>query len=430
LKQTPRSIAFRIIEKVTAPGHLTVKDQLSAFFAAHDLSPRDKTLVTELAYGVARRLNTLDWHIARCSDFGEIKRSLRNILRLGAYQLLYLDKVPVYAAIDESVEMAKKAGAKSAGFVNAVLRRIAREKAGRPEELCAERVQSLSVRYSFPVWLIRRWQGELGDRELEAFCAASNERPALSLRINTLRIRPAECAALLAEKGVEFEQCAHPLVLRVRSSIVSDELNEFFNNGYFFVQDEATVRVVDLLGPLPGERILDLCAAPGGKSTYCAQLMRDQGSVVAVDVNPRRMKMMGENIARMGTTIVRPETADVLTLRETGGAERYDRVLLDAPCSNQGVLAKRVEARWRLREGDISRMASLQQQMLAAAAPFVKPDGVLVYSTCSIDREEDESVVERFLGTHRHYSLEKMFKTWPHSDKIDGAFAARFRRLT
>ena len=152
--------------------------------------------------------------------------------------------------------------------------------------------------------------------------------------------------------------------------------------------------------------------------------------VAAVDSNPKRVKMLKENIQRMGASIVRPYTADILRLRGTGGMRDFDRVLLDAPCSNQGVLSKRVEARWRLQPEDIPRLAELQLRMLTAAARLVKPKGALVYSTCSVDRDEDEAVVERFLRSHKNYSLEKMFKTWPHSDKIDGAFAARFTRAT
>jgi 16S rRNA (cytosine967-C5)-methyltransferase len=431
MKHTPRSIALHIIEKVLASRGLTVKEQLTDAFSAHELPPRDKALATELAYGVLRNLTMLDWHIARCSDYGTIKRPVNHILRLGAYQLLCMDKVPAYAAINESVQMAKRTSAKSAGFVNAVLRKIqGRRDRQVPESAFPGRTGYLAARYSFPEWMIRRWELQLGGSDLEAFCAASNERPPLSVRVNLLRVREDDFKKLLEERGVAYERGAHPLVLTLRSSVYAAELSDIFDKGYFFVQDASTVRIVDLLDPRPGERVLDLCAAPGGKATYCAQLMRNEGLVSAVDCSPARMALLRENARRLGTTIVQPRVADALRMRAESGAAQFDRVLLDAPCSNQGVLAKRVEVRWRLLPADIGRLSALQLRLLCAAARFVRPRGVLVYSTCSIDSEEDESVVEKFLAAHPHYSAEKVFKTWPHSDSIDGAFAAKLVRST
>jgi len=423
-----RETAIAIVEAVLASETATVKDRLNESLAAVE-APRDKALLTELAYGIIRRLRTLDWHIDRWASTGKVEPKLRTVLRLGAYQLLFLDKVPPYAAISESVAIAKKTSVKSAGFVNAVLRKIAAHKGiVAPGLFGDDRVAYLSVAYSFPHWLLERWRAFLSDHDLELFCAAMDERPAMTLRVNELKIPAAGFRALLDKEGVAFEDAGHPCALKAGVPVLTGALAELFDKGYFSVQDASTLRVVDLLGPQPGERVLDLCAAPGGKSTYCAQLMRNQGDVVSLDISEWRMASLAENARRLGASIVTPVIGDARRPAESLGAEGFDRILADVPCSNQGVMGKRVEARWRLSARDIDRLALLQGEILEAASGLLRPGGVLVYSTCSIDPAEDEAVVERFLSRRRGFSREKMFKTWPHSDKMDGAFAARLVR--
>ncbi|HXX94549.1 MAG TPA: transcription antitermination factor NusB, partial [Planctomycetota bacterium] len=313
------------------------------------LSRRDRALLTTLVYGVTRWRRELDWLIDRCAQ--RVHPEIRQHLRVALFQIRHLDKIPRHAAVDEAVELAKGVSRKSAGFVNAVLRKAA--DLPLPE--------TLGVRTSHPDWLIERWRRRFAPRELESILASDNAVLPLSIRPNPLR---ATGPALL-----EGDPAADPA----------------FTRGEFTIQDETSMKVAPLLDPRPGERVLDLCAAPGGKTTHLAELMGGRGRVVAVDL-PDRIGLVAESARRLGLQNVLLVAGDGARI---AFREPFDAILLDAPCSNTGVLARRPDVRWRLREKDIAGAAEFQEALLENAARLLAPGGRLVYSTCSLEPEEN-----------------------------------------
>lgn len=363
------------------------------------LSSKDIRLLTQLVYGTIRYQGALDKIIPT-----RISIENRIILRLAGYQLFFLTKIPKYAIVNESVELAKKfSTSKSTGFINAVLRNWCRN----PPEI--------QDRYSHPDWLVKRWIGIFGKEETEKLCEFNNQIAPLYVRINTLKSIPSHILQ-------QFEKTIHPLGYRAKKSF--SEL-EGFREGYFQVQDISSMSVVDLLDANPDMRVLDLCASPGGKTCYIAQIMQNRGEIIAVDVSEEKVRLIEENCNRLGVRIVKTVIGDG---REVN-LGKFDRILVDAPCSNTGVLRRRVEARWRLKPGDFQRLAKLQLELLENACRQLKQGGKLLYSTCSIDPVENEEVVEKFLNRHSDFRLEGKIKKLPHIDNIDGVFGALFGKI-
>jgi len=405
----------------------------------------------ELFYGCLRQRRTLEW-LAAQKAARPPKPRVAMLARLGFYQLFFLDKVPAHAAVHSTVELAKlNLSAREAGFLNALLRAALRDHAGLASAL---RQQPLPVRLSHPDWLVERWLARYGAGDAQALLEWNNEPPALYARVNTLKTDAAALIEKLGAGGVEaeswaasggqslrgdvadFAKCAtcdswrsssgQPLraqVLALRSVIPPEQLPGFAE-GEFYLQDPSTLLAVELLDPQPGERVLDACAAPGGKTTHIAQLMGDRGEIVAEDASAQRLKLVVANCARLGIRCVTVRRA-----RPSDTSEKwFDRALLDVPCSNTGVLRRRVDARWRLQRQDIARLASEQLKLLTAASARVKRGGPLVYSTCSLEPEENRGVVDAFLKANPSYILERCVETFPPRDRMDGAFAARLVR--
>ena len=313
------------------------------------LSRRDRALLTALVYGVTRWRRELDWLIDRCAE--RVQPEIRQHLRVALFQVRHLDKIPRHAAVDEAVELAKGVSRKSAGFVNAVLRKAAD----------LELPDAVGVRTSHPDWLIERWRRRFKPKELEAILEADNAILPVTVRPNPLRVKhPVD---------LEGDPAADPR----------------FEAGEFTVQDETSMKVAPLLDPKPEERILDLCAAPGGKTTHLAELMGGKGRVVAVDL-PDRIGLVAQSAKRLGLGNIECVAGDGTTIGFKGA---FDAILLDAPCSNTGVLARRPDVRWRLREKDIAGAAALQRGLLENAARLLAPGGRIVYSTCSLEPEEN-----------------------------------------
>ena len=429
-----RTVALEILRRVEVHGAY-VKDELLGDRVS-GLLPRDRAFCRELVSGTMRWRGRLDWVLARCleGDLEGLTIPIRNVLRLGAYQILFSDGVPDRAAVYESVELAKRVGHRgTVRLVNAVLRRAVRER-DRIAYPDPERdpVGHLAVVGSHPRWLAARWIERFGMEEASALCAANNRRRPVSLRANRLKGTVDALAAHLAEEGLEGK----PNDFVEGFVDVEDAQGLFeteaFRAGWFQVQDPSGGLVGLLLDPQPGERVLDLCAAPGGKTTHIAELMGNVGEIVALDKHPRRVKRIVENVRRLGIRIVRAAAMDALEYEDGG----FDRVLVDAPCSGTGVFARRVDARWRLQETDIGELAALQERLLEKGASLVKKGGRLVYATCTMEEEENEEVIARFLSRHRDFVLEpasevigKPFgdyvRTYPHRHDIDGSFAAR-----
>ena len=393
---------------------------------APGLSPADRGLARELAFGVVRWQAALDWLISRRTDGRPQKLLLQILLRLGLYQLFWLDRVPDHAAVHETVEIAKRLGfGPQAGFVNALLRGAVRERDALRGQLDELKTREPHLGFSHPQWLCDRWAARWGADRLKTLLEWNNTPPLTFARVNTLRATPEQLAAQFDREGVLFTPRAYDWV----HGDLAFELREHpplatlpsFQQGLFYIQDPSTLLAVCLLDPQPGERVLDLCAAPGGKATFAAQLMRDQGLIVACDSDPERLKLVEENCARLGVSCVEPAPSPISHLP----SPIFDRVLIDAPCSNTGVMRRRVELRWRVQPAEIERLRHLQLDLLRRAAPSLRPGGALVYSTCSLEPEENEGVAKEFLASAPDFRLERERQLLPFTDRVDGAYVAR-----
>lgn len=388
---------------------------ISRLLANADLSLSDRAFALELFYGVLRNLTLLDFWIG-CLRASRIENTVRDILRLGLYQLFLL-KTPEHAAVHETVAIAPK---KQRSIVNAVLRAATRQQA----KLLAEaNAQPLSVRTSHPQSLLERWQQQFGAEHTKEMCQWNNRPAPIYARINRLKIDP----------EIFRQLYPHSRALTGNSDFV--EFNAFptaaLDSGHCNIQDPSTAMACQLLDPKPEEKVLDACAAPGGKATYLAQLMQNRGLIIACDRDEERLEILKGNVSRLGATIVcavrHDWTRNDLPQRILSFAP-FDRILLDAPCTNTGVMRRRVDLRWRLRPEDFSRMSNEQFIISRAVFRLLKPGGILVYSTCSLEREENEHVVRRLLGDQPAAILEAEKTSVPFRDGFDGAFAARLVR--
>lgn len=427
--QKPREIAARILRR--RQGGRFVEELLEAALARAPLSPADRHLCQELVYGVVRWQDTLDWLIARRTDRRTQKPGLQDLLRLGLYQVFWLDRIPPHAAVNETVELTRRTGFRAqAGFVNAVLRGCLREADAIRQSLAELKRSQPHLGYSHPEWLVGRWQSRWGVESAAQLLDANNTPPMTFARLNTLKTGPDKLLARWRDEGVETEPFHRDwfeadLVFELKSYPPLRQLPSF-RDGWFYVQDPSTLLAVRQLDPQPGQAVLDLCAAPGGKSSYIAQLMGNQGRVVAHDTSPDRLKLLEQNCARLGVTCVETVASLPSTL-DPQPATLFDGILLDAPCSNTGVMRRRVELRWRIRPEEIQRLQAVQLDLLHRAAGLLKPEGLLVYSTCSLEPEENGAVVQRFLAEHPVFKLEDERELLPFKDGVDGAYVARLK---
>ena len=384
-------------------------DLLHERLAASKLADRDRALVTELFYGVLRRLSELDFLIARLRD-GEVDDDTRAVLRLGLYQLFHT-RMPAFAIVKETVSLSRRAG----GLVNAILRRADRERASLDTSLAAA---PLAVRTSHPDFLLEKWTANFGADAARALAEWNNTPAPVLLRANTLRTTREELLAALP--GAEPHPF-HPLALSATRIPA-----EWLENGLCYVQDPSTLAACDMLDPQPGDTILDACAAPGGKTTALAALMRNEGTIIATDLWESRVARLRENCERLGTRNVRALVLD--TMKESAELQprSFDRILVDAPCSNTGVIRRRVDVRWRLSEEDFLRMPAQQLALLRRCAGLLKSGGTLVYSTCSLEPEENEHVADEAARTIPGLRLHTMRHIRPWLDGVDGAFCAKF----
>jgi 16S rRNA (cytosine967-C5)-methyltransferase len=411
-----------------------------------NLSGPDRGLFAELVFGVLRRQGTLDHVLSGllAQPLARQEPQVLIFLRLGLYQLMYLDRIPESAAVNESVNLAKQTLPRASGLVNAVLRNYLRHKDSVvfPDPVAAP-AASIAARHSHPSWLVKLWFSQLGEAETELLAEASSRQPPLTLRANTLLISRDNLLERFEANGITAVPCRFsPFGIQIEGRHHVPGLPGF-REGFFAVQDEASQLAGILLDPQPEERVLDTCAAPGGKATLLAQLMDNRGELLAMDVSGSKLPLIQEAAQRLGITIIRTRAADLL---QSGAfpADAFDRVLLDAPCSGLGVIRRNPEAKWRLTSEDVTRLAAPQKVMLKNAVRMLKPGGVLLYSTCSTTLEENEGVVRDFLSLHPHCVLENlneifpayrelfteegMFRAWPHRYNMDGFFAARIRK--
>ena len=398
------------------------------------LDARDLALATQLAYGTVQRVATLDHVIATLAGRAPEKLDppVLAALRLGVFQLTFLDRIPAHAAVGESVELAKADAPRGAGLVNAVLRRATREARAIVEALPDRTPAEAALAHSHPEWIAALWFDALGAPDARALMAADNEPAESVLRANTLKITP---EALAGRLSVPTRTDGDALILDAPFDVFG---SAEWEAGLLMPQSRAAMAVASLLDPQPGERVLDLCAAPGGKTTHLAALMANQGEIVAVERHPGRADALRRTAARMGADIVDVRTGDAAEPQR----EVFDRVLVDPPCSDLGTLASRPDARWR-KAGRPAALAALQQRILTAGAAATASGGTLVYSTCTISPEENERVVASFLEANdefeaddlgsrvpvwKHPTMPHHLLTLPHRDRTDGFFIARLKR--
>ena len=392
------------------------------------MSGPDRGLCQELVLGVIRHRAWLDWLVDQKTDGRRQQPLAQILLRLGLYQIFQLDRVPDHAAVNETVNLARRHDlGNQAGFINAVLRNALREKPQWLERLAELRQRQPAVGHSHPQWLVHRWQHRWPN-DTDALLEWNNQPAPIYARRNTLRATAEELEAQWSQEKVSFTPCnlpwlSHGLMYRIEADGSPAALASFAE-GRFYIQDPSTLASVQELDPRPGENILDLCAAPGGKTTAIAQRMQDDGAVLAIDIDESRLDRLRENAERLGITCIQPKALAQIDLKNSGP---FDRILIDAPCSNTGVMRRRVDVRWRLNARELPALARAQLDLLKRAAPLLKRGGVLVYSTCSIEPEENEEVIAAFLHEHRDFRQENSRTLTPMKDGTDGAFISRLR---
>ncbi len=436
-----RDIALEVLRRVEDTGAFA-NLLLDSRLRAARLSPADRGLATELAYGVLRWRGKLDWMLGQVLDrpLGRLEPRVLQLLRLGAYQLRCLERIPAFAAVDETVSLARRAGAgRAAGYVNAVLRAVARARFAEPDE-AADPLRYWSTAGSHPPWLAARWLARLGAGEGGRLMRANNAAPPLTVLANPLQLSPPEAAERLRRHGLAAEAGRFsPLAFRLRDVGSPADLPGFAE-GDWIPMDEGGLLPVLALAPEPGQRVLDACAGGGGKTALIAAAVAPAGTVVALDRSPRALRRLTAAAERLGLPRVQPILGDARAAPAQG---RFPRVLLDAPCSGLGTVRRRPEIKWRRRPADLPAAQALQRELLAGAAEAVGPGGLLVYSTCSLEPEETDDVIAWFLRERRDFVPDDLAgvlpgapglvegmvaRAWPHRHGTDGFFVARLRR--
>jgi len=445
--KNPRRAAFDIllrIEKEKSFADILIDHELSKEI----IKGADRGLLTELVYGVLRRQGTLDHIIGQFSKQRPEKLELfvLLLLRLGVYQSFFLDRVPVSAAVNETVNLAKDLAPRAAGFINAILRSADRGRDGITyPDRAASPVQYLAARYSHPEWLTAQWCEQLGPDAAEELAAAMAEPPPFTIRTNTLRISREALMERLSQEGVTCSPTTwSPDGIRLNHSGAITRLPSF-RDGLFTVQDESSQLAPLFLEPRKGERVLDACAAPGGKSTQIAQLMGNSGEIFACDVNQKKLRMIRETCDRLGIDSIRTFTMDATAPSNAIKDTSFHRILVDAPCSGLGVIRRNPEGKWWKSPADLAQLAVTQLAILENLSKYLEPAGRLLYATCSTSRLENEEVVDAFLSRHPEFALEDLrplfpslaplftergcFRSWPHQHGMDGFFAARLKKI-
>ena len=436
-KDIPRETALTILCR-TEEG---IFADTALALARQKLDARDSAFLLELVYGTLRNRSLLDWTLNRFSakPVDTTDAWTRNILRLAAYQMLFLDRVPVSAAVNTAVELAKAHGNKH-GYVNGLLRGLDRKRStiGQPDH--ADPVVRLAIQYSHPLWLVKRWVARFGTEIAESMLRANNLPAPLTIRTNALRTTRQALRAALEAEGVTLAETDHaPAGLTILATPLWLRSLQAYRDGWFVVQDQAAQLISLLLSPQPGDTVLDACAAPGGKTTHLAELMQDRGSVVALELDASRMAKIRENSRRLGLTSVAAVQGDATAYHEG----IYDRVLIDAPCSGLGVLRRHPDGRWNKTEQTVDEHGKLQRRILQNCSTLLKPGGTLVYATCTTEPAENDDVIDWFLGGPGNtFTIDDprpllprsaaalvdsrgFFRTVPNAPAMDGFFGVR-----
>ncbi len=437
-----RGLAVKILNRVEKTDAYLEK-LLDHEMRNSELNGPDKALLYEIVHGVTRWMGRLDWILNGFykGQFSKAIPNLKNGLRVALYQIMFLDRIPDHAAVNEAVEFVKKLqGQKPADLTNAILRNIIRSKSAiRYPDPNEDLIGYLSAYYSHPAWMVKRYVERFGREETEKLLAANNEKPYLTLRINAIKTNASQFKSLLDSVNLKYKPGKFLSEFVQLQNLTNITAWDYYSKGYFNIQDESAGLACRLLDVQPGMKVLDMCAAPGGKTAYLGSLMNNVGKIVAIDRYEGRLKLLKANNARLGLTCVTTVESDALEFN----SEPFDRVLADVPCSGTGTLSKKPDIKWKKDVFDLKKMAAAQIRLLEKAASLVKPDGVVVYSTCSIEPEENFQIVKQFLESHPNFKLETAkekfsddvidengcIQTLPQRHQMDGAFAARLVRI-
>jgi 16S rRNA (cytosine967-C5)-methyltransferase len=443
LYRGPRGLAVKILNRVDR-SDAYLDRLLENEMRTTDMNELDKGLMNEIVTGVVRWQMKLDWVLTGFfhGNFTKAETNIKNALRVALYQILFLDKVPHSAAVNESVEFIKRLrGQKVGDLVNGVLRNIVRNLENiRYPDAHEDKIQHLAVIESHPAWIVKRWVTRFGYDEAKKLLAANNERPDLTLRVNRLKIDFNYFLSQLETHQIQFSRSEYlDFFVRVKH-MAGIGSSDMFRQGFFVVQDESAGLAVQLLDPKPGDRVIDMCAAPGGKATFIGELMKNVGEIVAIDRYETRLNLVKSACQRLGIANAHFIAADAATI-QTAPAEK---VLVDAPCSGLGVLAKKPDAKWKREPEDLIKLVQTQRAILENAFKHVKPGGVLVYSTCTTEPEENFSLIASLLADHPDFVVENAnqfvppalvnqdgyIETFPHRQPMDGSFAIRLKKTS
>lgn len=414
-----RKLALGILLEITeknAYADLAVKNALSA----SSLEKRDKALATSLVYGTIQHLRFIDYQLSAVSarPIESLTPAVRGILRMAVYQFRFMDRIPNHAVVNEAVNLTKRHAYSASAYVNGVLRNIQRKGYAYPEKL----QERLGVEYSVPDFLVKLWMQEFGAAECEKLLSASNEVPPISIRINPLKSSPAEVGALCRMQKTPLEYGFH---IDEPKNIAETAM---FKDGWLSIQDIGAQMASLALSPLPGQKVLDMCAAPGGKTTHMAELMENCGEITAWDIHPHKVELIKKNANRLGISIIEAKAHDA-RLPDEEHLEYFDKIMVDVPCSGLGILRKKPDIKWQRKIEDLEALTAVQAEVLKNAARHLKSGGALLYSTCTLNRAENENIVEAFLRENPDFKQDGEFRTLlPHRDNTDGFFFAKLRK--
>jgi len=445
MKNTPRNLAVQILNRIEE-GQAFAQPLLDAYLSRNILAnTQDRGLLTRIVYGALRLRNRLDWVIRAVysGNFESMAPGIRNILRVALYQVMFADRVPAYAATDEAVKMTRKMYPGRSNLVNAILRNAARKMDTiQYPSFDEDPLLHISVLHSHPLWIVKMWAEELGIEDTLALCKSNNEIPPLTIRANRLKTTRPDLIGMLEDCGcgaVPSKYSPDGIVLSDLSAPVVKM--PLYEEGYIQIQDEASQLISLFLDPKPGEMVLDVCAGAGVKTTHMAELMQNRGRIVAMDISRKKIETSQVLAHRLGAAIIEPVVHDATKPLPNDLRERFDRVLVDVPCSGMGTLRRNPEIKWNTTPGDLKKIPHLQKEILNHSASFLKRGGTMVYSTCTISSAENEEVVGEFLLTHPDFEYARptafvpgmvdrtgTLRTFPHRHGTDGFFGAALKR--